>query len=443
MKSQQTKSLRGHVRIPGDKSISHRAVMLGALAKGETIVRGFLPGADCMATIRCFQKLGIPIDVSADPDEAFAGNGEVSPVIRIKGRGLYGLHQSPQPLDTGNSGTTTRLCAGILSGQPFTSVLFGDDSLNSRPMGRIITPLRQMGADISSISGNGCAPLMIRPAALHGIRYDSPVASAQVKSAILLAGLYAQGDTTVTEPSLSRDHTERMLSAFGARITTGMDELHPYSSVHPGSELYGCSIDVPGDISSAAYWIAAASLVPGSELTLTNVGINPSRAGMLEVCRRMGARVEVLRQYTSGSEPVADLLVRSAHLSGTVIDKELIPSLIDEIPVIAVMAACAEGETIIRDAAELKVKETDRIQTICANLSAMGCPVTPTDDGMLIQGGHPLSGAVIDTRGDHRIAMAFAVASLVAAGQTTITDRACVDVSYPGFFQILKKLAED
>lgn len=442
MKLQHTTSLKGTIRVPGDKSISHRAVMFGSLAKGKTRVYGFLQGADCLATMRCFQNLGIRIE------KKISLQNDAEPYIEIEGRGLFGLHQSPLPLDVGNSGTTTRLAAGILCGQPFSSVLYGDASLNSRPMKRIMDPLTQMGADITSTAGNNCAPLMIRPASLHGIHYDSPVASAQVKSSVLLAGMYANGSTTVTEPTLSRDHTERMLSAFGASLSispSSSDDSQsaerPAVTIEPLHELYGCDVPVPGDISSAAYWIAAALLVPGSEITLRHVGINPTRAGILEVCRMMGASLRIENIRDAGAEPVADITVSSSSLHGTTIGGSLIPALIDELPMIAVMAACADGVTTIRDAAELRVKETDRIETICRNLQAMGCSVTPTDDGMVIQGGRPLRGAAIDPKWDHRIAMAFSIAALTASSETVILDDSCVEVSYPGFYETLKELA--
>lgn len=342
----------------------------------------------------------------------------------------------------GNSGTTTRLIAGILAGQPFDSKLSGDDSLNSRPMKRIIEPLTEMGADITSILHNGCAPLYITPATLHGIHYDSPVASAQVKSCILLAGLYADGETTVTEPALSRNHTELMLREFGAdiRFTHALDSTKATASIRPCEELYGQNITVPGDISSAAYFIAAGLLVPDSEILVQNVGINPTRAGLLKVCEDMGGDITLLNERTEGGEPIADVLVRTSKLHGTTIQGDLIPTLIDEIPMIAVMASQAEGTTIIKDAAELKVKETDRIETVTDNLKAMGCDITPTEDGMIIRGGSPLHGATIHTLLDHRIAMAFSIAALIADGTTKILDSQCVDVSYPNFYDTFENL---
>ena len=435
MQIQPVKQLRGEVSVPGDKSISHRSIMFGALAKGTTEITHFLHGADCLSTIGCFRAMGINIEDTPDR-------------ILVHGKGLHGLSEPSSFLDVGNSGTTTRLISGILSGQPFATTLSGDASLNSRPMKRIMEPLGMMGADILSQNGNGCAPLLINsllPAgqnpSLHAIHYHSKVASAQVKSSVLLAGLYADGLTLVTEPVLSRNHTELMLNGFGANVQT---EVHSdgsaTASILPCEELYGQKILVPGDISSAAYFIAAALLVPGSELLIKNVGTNPTRAGILEVCRAMGADITYLNENCDSGEPTADLLVRTSTLHGTTVEGAIIPTLIDEIPIIAVMAACAEGTTIIRDAQELRVKETDRIETITDNLIAMGCSVLPTEDGMVIKGGEPLKGATIHTLLDHRIAMAFSIAALVADGRTKILDSHCIDVSYPGFYDAFEHL---
>ena len=420
--------LKGTVSVPGDKSISHRGIMFGSIADGTTEIHNFLPGADCLATIRCFRALGIEIEQEGS-------------TVTVHGKGLHGLSAPSHILDVGNSGTTTRLLSGILVGQPFESKLSGDESLNSRPMKRIIDPLTQMGADISSILHNGCAPLYIAPSRLHGIHYDSPVASAQVKSCILLAGLYANGETSVTEPGLSRNHTELMLKEFGADIRSvhDLDCSRTTAIIQPGRELHGQKLTVPGDISSAAYFIAAGLIVPDSEIRITNVGINPTRAGILKVCEDMGARIELSNERTEGGEKIADITVRTSRLHGTVIEGDIIPALIDEIPVIAVMAAVAEGSTVIRDAAELKVKETDRIETVTDNLKAMGCDVTPTEDGMIINGGK-LKGASIHTLLDHRIAMAFSIAALAAEGRTRILDSKCVDVSYPTFYDTFEEL---
>lgn len=424
-----TRGLKGEVTIPGDKSISHRSIMLGSIALGTTEITHFLEGADCLSTIDCFRKMGVEIERKPSS-------------ILVHGKGLRGLTAPASTLNVGNSGTTTRLISGILSGQNFATTLSGDDSLNSRPMKRIMTPLNTMGAHIRSLNDNGCAPLHIRPGALHGIHYQSPVASAQVKSAVLLAGLYADSPTSVTEPALSRNHTELMLQGFGAYVAT---DLHTDGTatahVEPCKELYGQQICVPGDISSAAYFIAAALLVPGSELLVKNVGTNFTRAGFLKVCKAMGADIETVSQTIEGGESRADLLVRYSHLKGTVIEGDIIPTLIDEIPMIAIMAAFADGQTVIRDAAELKVKETNRIDTVTAGLKAMGAVITPTDDGMIIEGTGHLNGASIQSYLDHRIAMAFSVAGLVSDGETQIVDSQCVDVSYPEFYATLNSVS--
>lgn len=421
--STQNHGLRGEVTVPGDKSISHRSVMFGAIAKGLTEIDGFLQGADCLSTISCFERMGVSIE----------NRGER---VLVSGNGMHGLKEPDGVLDCGNSGTTTRLLSGLLSAQPFSVTLTGDESIRKRPMKRIITPLSQMGASIKSVNGNGCAPLFIEGQRLHGISYQSPVASAQVKSAVLLAGLYADGETRVTEPYLSRNHSELMLAHFGADVRTeGTTAV-----LKPARELFGQKISVPGDISSAAFFIAAALMVPGSELLIRNVGINPTRDGILTVCRSMGADIEILNPSSGSGEPVADLLVRHSSLHGTEIGGAVIPTLIDELPVIAAMACFAEGETVIRDAAELKVKESNRIAVMTESLSAMGADVTETEDGMVIRGGKPLHGAVIDSRKDHRIAMTFAVTALAASGQTEILDADCVSISYPGFYGDLKRL---
>lgn len=421
--------LRGEVNIPGDKSISHRCIMFGSIASGTTEISNFLQGADCLATINCFRRMGIEIENQEEK-------------IIVHGKGLHGLTAPTEILDVGNSGTTTRLISGILVGQPFESKLSGDNSLNSRPMKRIIEPLTKMGGHISSILRNGCAPLYIAPGKLHGIHYDSPVASAQVKSSILLAGLYADGETSVTEPSLSRNHTELMLKEFGADIRSQFDlnTSKATAFIRPCSELYGQKIMVPGDISSAAYFIAAGLLVPDSEILIKNTGINATRAGILKVCENMGANITLLNERTEGGEAIADILVRTSKLHGTTISGDIIPTLIDEIPIIAIMAATAEGTTIIKDAAELKVKETNRIETVVDNLKAMGCDIIATDDGMIIHGGKTLHGTTIHTLLDHRIAMAFSIAALIAEDTTRILDSKCVDVSYPTFYDSFENL---
>ena len=425
MKFKRVQALKGTVRVPGDKSISHRSIMFGALAEGTTQVTNFLKGADCLSTIACFQKMGI--EIVHDGEE-----------IQIHGRGLHGLYEPVETLDVGNSGTTMRLLSGILAGQRFASRLDGDASIQSRPMKRIIKPLRQMEAKIKSIRENGCAPLQIEPSMLHGIRYDSPVASAQVKSCILLAGLYADSPTSVKEPYLSRNHTEVMLQKFGAYVTSEGTTI----TVMPKPKLYAQKIEVPGDISSAAYFIAAALIVPGSEVLIEHVGMNPTRDGLLRVCKAMGADITILNKNHSG-EPTADLLVRHSGLKGTTVGGALIPTLIDELPVVAALACFAEGTTVIKDAQELKVKESNRIDAMVKSLSLMGAKVTETEDGMIIEGGHPLHGAVIDSRLDHRIAMTFAVTALAADGETEIRDADCVKISYPDFYRDLYSLIEN
>ena len=416
-------TLKGTVTVPGDKSISHRSVMFGALAEGTTRVTNFLRGADCLSTIDCFRKLGIEVEES--PQE-----------ILVHGKGLHGLSAPSSILDVGNSGTTTRLICGILAGQSFNSQLDGDDSIRTRPMKRIIDPLSRMGASIESLKGNGCAPLKIRGSALHGIRYTSPVASAQVKSCLLLAGLYADSPVSVTEPSLSRNHSEIMLRYFGADLTTTGTTV----TLQPGPELHAQEIHVPGDISSAAYFIAAGLIVPGSEILIRHVGINPTRDGLLRVCRKMGADVTLLNECLDAGEPYADLLDKSSGLHGTDVGGAIIPTLIDELPVVAALACFAEGTTVIRDAQELKVKESNRIDVMAENLRAMGADVTATDDGMIIRGGRPLHGAVIDPRLDHRVAMSFAVAGTVCEGTMDILDGDCVRISYPDFYKDLYSL---
>lgn len=424
MEIKKLTNLHGEITVPGDKSISHRAVMFGSLAKGTTRITHFLEGADCLSTISCFRKMGIDIENN---------NGE----ILVHGKGLHGLSSPTDILDVGNSGTTTRLISGILAGQNFVSELTGDDSIQSRPMKRIMTPLLSMGADITSIKGNNCVPLRIAGHPLKAIHYDSPVASAQVKSCVLLAGMYSDGVTSVTEPVLSRNHTEIMLNYFGAQVTSEGTT----ASIVPEPSLHAREITVPGDISSAAYFIAAGLLVPGSEILLKNVGINPTRDGLLRVCKDMGADITMLNVNMDG-EPTADLLVRTSSLHGTTVGGEIIPTLIDEIPMIAVMAAFAEGTTIIKDAKELKVKESDRILVMAENLSRMGADITPTDDGMIIHGGKPLHGAEIDSYLDHRVAMSFAIAGLLCDGPLSIKGGDCVKISYPEFYEDLYRLGE-
>lgn len=414
--------IKGRLRVPGDKSISHRAVMFGSIANGTTNIKGFLTGADCISTISIFKKMGIDIEL----DNTF---------VKVHGKGLYGLNCPHEILDCGNSGTTTRLVSGILSAQNFTSVLTGDKSIQKRPMNRIITPLSMMGADIES--NDGFAPLTITGSKLHGIEYNSPVASAQVKSAILLAGLYASSPTTVNEPAKSRDHTELMLKKFGANLTSTKTSV----TINPCSELFANDIDVPSDISSAAFFMAAAILVPGSELILENVGINPTRDGIIRVLKDMGANIEIINR-TDSFEPVADIKVTYSKLHATCIGGDIIPTLIDELPLLAALASLAEGTTVIKDAGELKVKESNRIRVMCEELSKLGVDVVETDDGMEIKGTDKLKGNVtIATHDDHRIAMTFAVLNLVSDGEIKLDNKNCVEISYPEFFNDLNKVS--
>lgn len=416
--------LRGELTVPGDKSISHRAVMFGALAEGTTRITGFLMGEDCLSTIDCFRKMGVQIDVTPE-------------AVTVRGAGKHGLRAPADTLYTGNSGTTTRLLCGILAGQSFSCRMTGDASICKRPMGRVITPLREMGAHIDGVDGNFC-PLTLGGGALHGIEYTLPVASAQLKSAVLLAGLYADGPTTVVEPAPSRDHTERMLRALGARVVTDGCRI----TLTPPDRLTACDIAVPGDISSAAFFLVAGSILPGSTLTIRNVGVNPTRTGVLDALRAMGADITEQNRM-DGAEPVCDLVVRHAKLHGAEIGGELIPRLIDELPVLAVAAAFAEGETVIRDAQELKVKESNRIAAMTAELRRAGADVRETEDGMVIRGGRPLTGASFQSYGDHRIAMSMAVCALACAGESEIVDPDCVAISYPGFWDTLASLGAE
>ena len=413
--------IKGRLKVPGDKSISHRAVMFGSISKGTTNIKGFLTGADCISTILIFKKMGIDIELD-------------NTSVKVHGRGLYGLTCPHEVLDCGNSGTTTRLVSGILSAQNFTSVLTGDKSIQKRPMNRIITPLSLMGADIKS--NDGFAPLTITGSSLHGIMYNSPVASAQVKSAILLAGLYASSPTCVVEPAKSRDHTELMLKKFGADLTSTKTSV----TINPCSELFANDIDVPSDISSAAFFMAAAILVPGSELILENVGINPTRDGIIRVLKDMGANIEIINP-TDSFEPVADIRVTYSNLHSTCIEGDIIPTLIDELPLLAALASLAEGTTVIKDAEELKVKESNRIRVMCDELSKLGVDVIETKDGMEIKGTDKLKGNVtIATHDDHRIAMTFAILNLVSDGEIRLDNKNCVEISYPEFFNDLNKV---
>lgn len=419
----KTKHLKGEITVPGDKSISHRSIMLGSIASGITEVHGFLNGADCISSMNCFRQMGVDIDYDGS-------------IVTIHGNGLHGLKAPADTLDVGNSGTTTRLMSGILAAQNFSSRVIGDDSICRRPMKRIITPLAMMGADITSERGNDCAPLIINGRKLKGIHYDSPVASAQVKSCVLLAGLYADGETSVTEPYVSRNHTELMLNAFGGSCTT----LGTTATVTSDPVLTGQKIVVPGDISSAAYFLVAGLIAENSEITIKNVGINPTRDGIIDVIKMMGGNITFANVNADSGEPTADITVKTSSLKGCVIEGDIIPKLIDEIPVIAILACFAEGETVIKDAAELKVKESNRIDVMVNNLSAMGADITGTDDGMIIRGGKPLHSAVIHSKKDHRIAMSFAIAAMCAESETEILDADCVNISYPDFYRDLENL---
>lgn len=407
------KRVQGEITVPGDKSISHRAVMLGALADGITHINGFLRGADCLSTIDCFRKMGVRID----------DNGES---LTVYGNGLHGLRAPKVTLYTGNSGTTTRLLCGILAGQPFDAEITGDASICKRPMGRVTKPLSLMGADIE----NEYCPLIIHGTKLHGIDYSMTVASAQVKTAIILAGLYAEGETVIHEIEKSRDHTELMLGAMGADIA--VDGL----TVRVGKtdRLAPQDVTVPGDISSAAFFMVLGSIMPDSEITIKNVGLNPTRTGIIDVMKAMGADISVFNERTEGGEPTADMAVRTSSLHGTEIGGALIPRLIDELPVIAAAAVFANGKTVIRDAQELKIKETNRIRAVVDEFKKAGVDITETDDGMIINGGRTIHGADFATYGDHRMAMSLAILAQLAEGGSTLDDASCVDVSYPGFF---------
>lgn len=416
-------SLRGEITVPGDKSISHRAIMFGSIAKGTTEITGFLNSADCHSTINCFKQMGIHIEEK---------NGGVF----VEGKGMHGLCAPSSVLDTGNSGTTTRLISGILAAQPFSVTINGDETIQKRPMKRIMEPLSLMGADITSQRGNDCAPLIINGRQLHGITYTTKTASAQVKSSILLAGLYADSPTIVTEPALSRNHSELMLKAYGADISVTDKTV----TLKPANELFGQKVEVPGDISSAAYFIVAGLITPDSEVLIKNVGINETRDGIIRVVKAMGGNITLLNERIACGEKVADVLVKSSNLKATTIEGAIIPTLIDELPVIAILAACAEGTTTIKDAAELKVKECNRIDAVTKNLQAMGGNITPTEDGFIIEGGAPLHAARIETFHDHRIAMSFAVANIIADGENTYDKPEVVCISYPGFYADLDSL---
>lgn len=418
---QKIKKAAGQIKVPGDKSISHRAVMLGSLANGVTEISGFLKGADCLSTIDCFRKMEIDIDI----------NGEN---VTVHGNGLRGLKKPDEMLYTGNSGTTTRLLCGILAGQNFDTSITGDASIQKRPMGRVVQPLSMMGAKIE----NEYCPLYITGTKLHGIDYKMPVASAQVKTAIILAGLYADGETVIHEIEKSRDHTELMLSAMGADLTVDNLDI----TVKPTNDLTAFNVDVPGDISSAAFFLVLGAIMPNSQITVTNVGINPTRTGIIDVLKDMGADITLENVHTSAGETVADITVRSSSLKGTTVGGDIIPRLIDELPIIAVAAVFADGQTVIKDAQELKVKETNRIRAVVDEFNKCGIDITETDDGMIINGGKSIHGADFKTYGDHRMAMSLTVLAQLADGESTLDDSDCACVSYPTFFDDFYKLGE-
>ena len=411
------------IDVPGDKSISHRSVMIGAIADGVTDIENFLPGEDCLSTVRCIRQLGIEVK-------------QISPThLQVKGKGREGLSEPENYMDAGNSGTTIRLLSGILAGQDFLSILTGDASIRRRPMARIAEPLRQMGAEIRGRSAGRFAPLAIQGGHLQGIDYRTPVASAQIKSAVLLAGLFADGETAVTEPAPSRDHTEKMLQAFGADIQA--DGLR---TVVKASSLTARQVVVPGDISSAAFFLVAGAIIPGSRITVRNVGLNLTRTGILDVLEEMGASISIGNRRENSGELIGDITVAGQGLKGVVIGGDLIPRLIDEIPVLAVAAAVAEGKTTIKDATELKVKESNRLRAIATELTRLGADISETDDGLIINGRRNFNGAVCNSYHDHRIAMACALMALRASGQTVVQGAECIDISFPGFQKTLGSL---
>lgn len=421
--------LRGEITVPGDKSVSHRSVIFNAVANGTARVTNFLPGEDCLSSIACMQALGVKIEFDL-----------AARTVRVEGRGLRGLEEPPDILNAGNSGTTTRLLTGLLSGFPFLSIITGDDSLRSRPMKRVIEPLKQMGAQISGRKNDTLAPLVIRGGNLKGFDYRLPVASAQLKSCLLLASLFAEGQTTLTGLIDSRDHTERMLAAMGAPLQTSADALVMSG---PAQQLRAVDVEVPGDISSAAFWLVAASAHPDADLTLRNVGVNPTRTGLIDALEEMGADITRLNERMVAGEPAADLRVKSARLRGAGVGGNMIPRLVDEVPALAVAALFASGKSAVRDAAELRVKETDRIATIASEFGKLGATVETQPDGLVINGqAGKLTGGTADSHGDHRMAMALAIAALLLPeGQSVnIVNPDCADVSYPGFWVDLERV---
>lgn len=416
--------LNGSIFVPGDKSISHRSLILGSIAQGETQIYNFLNSLDCLKTLECMQVLGAEIELDKNNS------------VKIKGKGLYGLQEPKDILDVGNSGTTIRLLAGLLSGQNFYSVLSGDDSIRKRPMKRVVEPLRLMGADIWGREDGQFAPLSVRGNKLNPLHYTLPVASAQVKTALLLAGLYTTGEMIIKEPLPTRDHTERMLEI----MQTDLKIAPPEIKVMGGKELRGTDIFIPGDISSAAYFIAAASILEGSQITIKQVGVNPTRTGIIEILKKMGTKIETLNYRVKSNEPQADLMIEYSKLKAAEIKKESIPLLIDELPLIAVLASQAQGKTVVSGAKELRVKETDRIKAIVRELKKMGADIKEKEDGFIVEGPSKLRGAICESYNDHRIAMSLSIAGLLAEGKTIIKNSECIDISFPGFEKTLQKL---
>jgi 3-phosphoshikimate 1-carboxyvinyltransferase len=416
--------LKGNISVPGDKSISHRSLILGSIAQGETRIYNFLNSLDCLQTFECMQSLGAEIELGEDN------------FIKIKGKGLYGLQEPKDMLEVGNSGTTIRLLAGLLSGQNFYSVLNGDNSIRKRPMKRVVQPLRLMGADIWGREDGQLAPLSIKGSLLNPLQYTLPVASAQVKSALLLAGLYAAGETIIKEPLPTRDHTERMLSIMQADIMISHQEI----IIIGGKYLKGTDLFIPGDISSAAYFIAAASILKDSQIVISQVGVNPTRTGIIKILKRMGAKINILNYQIKSNEPQADLEIEYSELKGISIMPEEVPFLIDELPLIALVATQAQGKTIVSGAKELRVKETDRLKAIVSELKKMGANIQEKEDGFIVVGPSKLQGAACESYHDHRIAMSLAIAALLAEGKTVIKNSECIDISFPGFENTLRKL---
>jgi len=421
---EKVSKLKGNIFVPGDKSISHRSLILGSIAQGETRVYNLLNSLDCLRTLDCMQALGVKIELDVDNS------------VNIKGKGLYGLQEPKDILDVGNSGTTVRLLAGLLSGQNFYSVLNGDNSIRKRPMKRVAQPLRLMGADIWGREDGHFAPLSIRGSKLNPFQYTLPVASAQVKSALLLAGLYATGETVIREHLSTRDHTERMLEIMQADIKISPPEI----KIKGGTELRSTDIFIPGDISSAAYFIAAASILRDSRIIIKQVGVNPTRSGIIEILKKMGTKIDILNYQIKSNEPRADLMIEYSKLKGVEIKKENVPFLIDELPLIAVVATQAQGKTVVSGARELRVKESDRIKAIVSELKKMGADIEEKEDGFVVNGPTSLQGAVCESYHDHRIAMSLAVAALLAEGKTVIRNSECIDISFPGFENTLQKL---